>query len=71
MAVLTSVDATIVAIVKDVQTRKWVDLKRTDVASSLAYIGSKIPAVDATLQTAIFTTPVALAENFSLRRIYA
>ena len=68
MVVLTSTDAGVKAILSDTGVRKWIDLKRTDVASSLAYIGSKVPAVDATLQTAILTTPVAHVDNLALRK---
>ena len=45
MAVLTSTDAGVKAIMSDVQIRKWIDLQRADVASSLAYIGSVVPAL--------------------------
>lgn len=70
MAVLTSPDAGIKAILADVNIRKWVDLQRADVAQALAYIGSVIPAVDATLQASILTAPVAEHENLALRRLY-
>ena len=70
LAVLTSADATVKAILQDIQVRKWIDLKRADVASSLAYVGSKVPSVDATLQAAILTTPVAAADNLALRKLY-
>lgn len=70
MAVLTSTDAGVKAIMSDVSIRKWIDLKRSDVASSLAYIGTKVPAVDATLQAAILDTPVAPEENLALRKLY-
>ena len=70
MAVLTSADAGVKAILSDVQVRKWIDLQRADVATSLAYIGTKVPAVDATLQSAILTTPVAPEENLALRKLY-
>ena len=70
MAVLTSADAGVKAIMADVAIRKWIDLQRTDVASSLAYIGSKVPSVDATLQAAILTTPVSADENRALRKQY-
>ena len=70
LAVLTSADATVKAILQDIQVRKWIDLKRADVASSLAYVGTKVPAVDATLQAAILTTPVAAADNLALRKLY-
>jgi len=70
MAVLTSTDAGVKAIMQDVSIRKWIDLKRADVASALAYIGSIIPSVDTALQTSILTTPVTLEENRALRRLY-
>ena len=70
LAVLTSADATVKAILQDIQVRKWIDLKRADVASSLAYVGSKVSSVDATLQAAILTTPVAAADNLALRKLY-
>ena len=70
LAVLTSADATVKAILQDIQVRKWIDLKRADVASSLAYVGTKVPAVDATLQAAILNTPVAPVDNLALRKLY-
>lgn len=70
MAVLTSTDAGVKAIMQDVSIRKWIDLKRADVASALAYIGSIIPSVDTALQTSILTTPVTLEENRALRKLY-
>lgn len=70
MAVLTSTDAGVKAIMQDVSIRKWIDLQRADVISALAYIGSVIPTVDATLQEAIVTTPVTTEENRALRRMY-
>ena len=70
MAVLTSADPAVKAIIQDLNIRKWVDLKRADVAQALTYIGSAVPAVTATLQTAILTTPVAAVENLALRKLY-
>lgn len=70
MAVLTSTDAGVKAILQDIQVRKWIDLQRADVASSLAYVATKVPAVDAALQAAILTTPVASVENLALRKVY-
>jgi hypothetical protein len=70
MAALTSADAGVKAILSDVAVRKWIDLQRADVASSLAYIGTKVPSVDAALQTAIRTTPVTADENRALRKLY-
>ena len=70
MAVLTSADAGVKAILSDLQVRKWIDLQRADVGQGLAYVGSKVPAVTAALQTAILTTPVLPAENLALRKLY-
>lgn len=70
MAVLTSPDAGVKAILADLNIRKWVDLKRADVGQALAYVGSVVPSVTATLQDAILNTPVADIENLALRRLY-
>jgi hypothetical protein len=70
MAVLTSADAGVQAILKDTQIRKWLDLKLPEVAESVAYVGTKVPAVTAELQDAILNTPVAEAENLALRKLY-
>ena len=70
MAILTSTDPTVKAIIADLQVRKWVDLKRTDVAQGLAYIGSVVPALTGAIQTAILTTPVSAADNLALRKLY-
>ncbi len=70
MAVLTSSVAGVQAIIKDTQVRKWLDLKLPEVAQSVAYVGTKVPAVTAELQDAILNTPVAQAENSALRKLY-
>lgn len=70
MAVLTNPDAGLKAILADLNIRKWVDLKRPDVAQALAYVGSVVPAVDAAMQIAILNTPVADIENLALRKVY-
>ena len=70
MAVLTSTDAGLKAIFADLNIRKWVDLKRPDVAQALAYVGSVVPAVDAAMQLTILNTPVADIENLALRKVY-
>ena len=70
MAVLTSTDIGVQAILKDVAIRKWVDLKNPEVAQSLAYIGTKVAAVTPALQAAILTTPVNSIENLALRKLY-
>ena len=70
MTVLTSTDPIIKAILLDIGARHWIDLQRPDVATSLAYVGSVVPAVDAAMQTAIITTPVAPVDNLALRKLF-
>ena len=70
MAVLTSSDIGVQAIIKDTQARKWLDLKLPEIASSVAYIGTKVPAVTQGLQQSILNTPVAETENLALRKLY-
>lgn len=70
MAVLTSADAGVRALITDLQVRKWVDLKLTEVAQGLAYIGTVVPSVTPALQQTILTTPVLDTENLALRKLY-
>ena len=70
MAVLTSSDTGVQAIIKDTQVRKWLDLKLPEIASAVAYIGTKVPALTAELQQSILNTPVAETENLALRKLY-
>ena len=70
MAVLTSADAGVRAILADLQVRKWIDLKRPDVGQSVAYVGAKVPAVTTELQDTILNTPVTPEENLALRKMY-
>lgn len=70
MAVLTSTDVGVQAILKDTQVRKWLDLKLPDIASAVAYIGTKVPALTAELQQSILNTPVEEKENLALRKLY-
>ena len=70
MAVLTSSDAGVQAILKDTQVRKWLDLKLPELASALAYVGTKVPSVTQELQQSILNTPVEEKENLALRKLY-
>lgn len=70
MAVLTSADVGVQAILKDIQVRKWIDLMLPEVAQSLAYVGTKVSAVTPALQSAILTTKPTLVENLALRKLY-
>ena len=71
LAVLSSSDATVRALVTDLQVRKWIDLKRADVAQGIDLLISKsIPGIDAALKSAILDTPVQPVENLALRKAY-
>jgi hypothetical protein len=70
MSILTSPDPGIKAILADIQIRKWIDLKRTDVATSLAYIGSIIPALTQSKQNMIMNVIPSDEENLALRKLY-
>lgn len=67
IAILANPDATVQAIVKDVMSRKWIDLQRADVGQAIDIIIAKGHAVN---KSAILTTPVANVENLALRRLY-
>ena len=70
MAVLTSSDLGVQAILRDTQVRKWLDLKLPEIASAVAYVGTKIPEVTPELQQSILNTPVEEKENLALRKLY-
>ena len=70
MQVLTSSDVGVQAILKDIQVRKWIDLKLPEVAQSLVYVKTKVPEVTEELQDCILNTPVADSENLALRKLY-
>ena len=70
MAVLTSSDVGVQAIIKDTQIRKWLDLKLPELASAVAYIGTKVPKVTPELQQSILNTPAEEKDNLALRKLY-
>ena len=70
VAVLTSSDVGVKAILADTQVRKWIDLKRPDVTQSIAYIASVVPSLTAELQDSILNTAVSSEENLALRRVF-
>lgn len=65
--VLADTDAIVRAIVTDCTSRKWIDLKRVDVGLAIDTIINKGHAVN---KAAILETPVILAENLALRKLY-
>ena len=70
LAVLTSTNPGVQAILKDTQVRKWLDLKLPEIAQSVDYVASVVPAMTPELKEAILTTPVAEHENLALRKLY-
>lgn len=71
MAVLTSTNSTVKAIVQDVLVRKWVDLQRPDVAAGIdALIALGVPGVTAELKEDILTTPITEEESLALQKLY-
>ena len=70
-AVLASTHPAVMVALKNVAVRKWIDLKRADVAAGLDAIAAAMPGVvTQELVTAILTTPVTEEENFALRKAY-
>jgi hypothetical protein len=63
LPILASTDTTVQAIVKDTQIRLFIDLKRQDVADSLTYVSSKVPALTAAMIVTIITTPTTEYER--------
>ena len=70
MAVLTSSDVGVQAILKDTQVRKWIDLSLPEIEQSVQYIASKVPKLTAELQDQIVNTKPAEYENLALRKLY-
>ena len=70
MAVLTSDDVGVQAIIKDTQVRKWLDLRLPEIEQSVQYIASKVPSLTTELQDQIVNTKPAEHENLALRKLY-
>lgn len=71
LPVLASADATVRALVADLQVRKWIDLQRPDVGHGIDLLIAKaIDGVTPALKAAILDTPVAPDENLALRKTY-
>jgi len=70
-AILSSTDPIVQALVKDLQIRKWVDLKNTNVKDGIdLLITLAVPGVTTTLRDTILTTPPTPEENMALRKLY-
>ena len=70
MAVLTSADVGVQAVLKDTQVRKWLDLRLPEIEQSVQYIASKVPALTTELQDQVVNTKPAEHENLALRKLY-
>ncbi|MFZ3001585.1 MAG: hypothetical protein WA071_14760 [Undibacterium umbellatum] len=70
MAVLSSTDVGVQAIIKDAQVRKWIDLANPEVSASLDYIMTKVAAVTPALKASILSTPVNASENLAVCKLY-
>lgn len=79
LAVLTSNEPIVKALVTDLQSRHWGDLKRLDLAAGIEYmrgvtipgigtISMPIAGITAALEASILTTPVSPTENLALRK---
>lgn len=71
LAILSSTDAQVQAVVKDLQVRKWVDLQRSDVAAGINLLIAKgISGVNTALRDWIVSTSAEPIENLALRKTY-
>lgn len=71
MGILMSSNATVKAILSDLQVRKWIDLKRADVADGLdSLIALNVQGMTAEVKSAVLNTPVTADENLALRKLY-
>ena len=70
MAILTSTDLVVQAILTDVSVRKWVDLALPEIVKAMYVLGMKIPSVTQDIKNNVLKTPVLPEENFALRKLY-
>lgn len=70
-AVLCSLSISVQAVIKDAQSRNWIDLKHPAVAQGIdVIIGAGVAGVDAALKDRILNTPASDTENYALRKVY-
>lgn len=70
MPILMSTHPVVQAIYKDVQVRKWVDLKRPEVAQANAALAAYVPEFTPTIRAGMLKLPVLPDENLALRTTY-
>ena len=69
MPLLLSTNTTVKALLSDIQVRKWVDLKRVDVAQAMdALIDLGVTNMTVELKNEILNTSVTAEENLALRK---
>lgn len=69
LQILSSTDPLVSAIVKDVQSRKWVDLRRSDVGAAIDALITKALCTPE-LKAGILESPVAHMEQVALMTTY-
>jgi len=52
------------AMIRDTQVRKYIDLKRADVAQFVAYVATKVPELTAEIQAAVLAPETVEDERF-------
>jgi hypothetical protein len=70
LPLLASQDTQVIALLRDLNVRRWVDLRRTDVIRALEYCGSIVPELTVELINSVLTQPVAPNENNVVRTLY-
>lgn len=70
MHLLVSQDTLIKALIKDIQIRKWVDLKLPGLRQLLEMAASIVPELTEEIIESILETPVSDFENLALRKLY-
>ena len=70
MAILTSTDLVVQAILTDVSVRKWVDLSLPEIITAMTILSMKISSVTQDIKNNVLRIPVLPEENFALRKLY-
>jgi hypothetical protein len=70
MAILTSQDIVIKAMILDITVRPYIDLTNQDLITGLGYITTVLPQFTTAKVTEILTTPITYEESSVLRRLY-
>lgn len=69
MPILMSTDATVKALIQNLQVRKWIDITRPDVSQAVDVIVAK-GLIPAGMKATVLYTPVSHTDNLALRKLY-